>query len=291
MMKKVIVIVGPTASGKTKLSIQLAKHYHAEIINGDSVQVYESLNIGSAKIKEEEKEGIKHHLLDVISPNKQYSVFQFQTDVRKLIEHISCPMIVGGTGLYIKAALYNYEFVEQKRDDTFDQSIKHLSNEELYQLLLAHDPLIQIDSKNRRRLSRAYEQALLGHPRSSKTKKDEPLYQSLILYLDVPRDVLEKRLIERIDKQIEEGFIEEVEKLIQQDIHINAIGYRELEKYLLNEYTLDEAKQQIISVSKKLAKKQKTWFKNQMNPVILDALSPSLVKDAINHIDSFLRGD
>jgi tRNA dimethylallyltransferase len=119
-MKKVIVLVGPTASGKTSLSIELAKHYQTEIINGDSVQVYQGLDIGSAKIKELEKQGIKHHLLDVCSPHESYSVFQFQQEVRNIISNLDLPLIVGGTGLYIKAALYNYEFIEHKRDEQFD---------------------------------------------------------------------------------------------------------------------------------------------------------------------------
>ncbi|TNF09302.1 MAG: tRNA (adenosine(37)-N6)-dimethylallyltransferase MiaA [Bacillota bacterium] len=288
-MKKVIVIVGPTASGKTKLSIALAKHYHTEIINGDSVQVYQGLNIGSAKIKEEEKEGIKHHLIDVVSPQTPYSVYAFQKDVRKLIENMHLPMIVGGTGLYIKAALYDYEFIEEKRNLEFEESIKDLSNEALYQKLIEHDPLIHIDVHNRRRLSRAYEQALLGHPRSSKTKKDERLYDALILYLDMDRQVLETRLIDRLNKQLDEGFIDEVKSLLEKDIDMNVIGYRELSSYLKGLCTLEEAKQSILSVSKKLAKKQKTWFKNQMNPIMLDALSPNLLEDAIKHIDLFIK--
>lgn len=288
-MKKVIVIVGPTASGKTALSIDIAKHYHTEIINGDSVQVYQGLDIGSAKIKESEKQGIKHHLLDICSTHKSYSVFQFQQDIRQIIASQKLPLIVGGTGLYIKAALYNYEFIEQKRDDTFDEKIKSMSNEELYQKLLAHDPNIIIDAKNRRRLSRAYEQALQGHPRSGKNKKDELLYDALVIYLDLPRDVLEERLKQRLNKQLEQGFIEEVQSLRDQNLHIDAIGYRELDFYLSGEMTLDEAKDAIIKVSKKLAKKQKTWFKNQMNPIIIDALNPNLKEEVIKQIDSFIK--
>lgn len=288
-MKKVIVIVGPTASGKTALSIDIAKHYHTEIINGDSVQVYQGLDIGSAKIKESEKQGIKHHLLDICSTHKSYSVFQFQQDIRQIIASQKLPLIVGGTGLYIKAALYNYEFIEQKRDDTFDEKIKSMSNEELYQKLLAHDPNIIIDAKNRRRLSRAYEQALQGHPRSGKNKKDELLYDALVIYLDLPRDVLEERLKQRLNKQLEQGFIEEVQSLRDQNLHIDAIGYRELDFYFSGEMTLDEAKDAIIKVSKKLAKKQKTWFKNQMNPIIIDALNPNLKEEVIKQIDSFIK--
>ncbi|MDX9691221.1 MAG: tRNA (adenosine(37)-N6)-dimethylallyltransferase MiaA [Acholeplasmataceae bacterium] len=290
-MKKVIVIVGPTASGKTGLSIQIAKHLSTDIINGDSVQVYKGLDIGSAKIKSHEMMGITHHLLDVVSPNEQYSVFQFQHDVRKLIDQIKIPLIVGGTGLYIKAALYNYEFVEQKRNDELEKELELMSNEVLYEKLIELDPDIEIDQHNRRRLTRAYEQALLGYPRSEKNKKNECLYDPLIIYLDLQKDMLEKRLIERLESQIKDGFIEEVKHLLDNDIHVNAIGYREIEKYLNNELTLEEAKQEIIRVSKKLAKKQKTWFKNQMNPTILDALSPTLQEDVKRMVDSFIKGE
>ncbi|MCR3906768.1 MAG: tRNA (adenosine(37)-N6)-dimethylallyltransferase MiaA [Tenericutes bacterium] len=288
-MKKVIVIVGPTGSGKTGLSIRLAKKINAEIINGDSVQIYQGLDIGSAKIKDEEKENIPHHLFDIVKPNEPYSVYNFQKDVRKKIDEIEVPMIVGGTGLYIKAALYQYEFIEKGRSQDFDDKYVKYTNEELYQMLIGIDPDIVIDIQNRRRILRALEQALLGHPRSSKTKKDILLYKPLILYLDLDRNILEERLRKRLDRQLEEGFIEEVIELEQLNIRINAIGYRELNLYLDGIITIDEAKEQIIKASKRLAKKQKTFFKNQMNPVMLDALSTSLEDDAYRMVKAFLK--
>ncbi len=288
-MKKVICIVGPTSSGKTALSIAVAKKFNLEIINGDSVQVYQGLNIGSAKIKEEEKEGIKHHLLDHISPKFNYSVYHFQKDVRKLIDSLNVPIIVGGTGLYIKAALYDYEFTEDGRSLAFENELKDQSTEEIYNKLLEIDPDVKVDEKNRRRVIRAYEQALLGSLRSQKNAKDQLLYDALIIYLDVDRKDLEQRLIKRLDQQLKDGFIEEVKGLIDQDIHINVIGYREIERYLLNQITLEETKQEIIKVSKRLAKKQKTWFKNQMNPIILDANSQTLNHDVFTLIEEFLK--
>ncbi|MBN2299859.1 MAG: tRNA (adenosine(37)-N6)-dimethylallyltransferase MiaA [Acholeplasmataceae bacterium] len=290
-MKKVIVIVGPTASGKTKLSILLGKKINAEIINGDSVQIYQGLDIGSAKIKENEKQGIPHHLFDVAEPNQSYTVYHFQKDVRQLIEKIKYPMIVGGTGLYIKAALYNYEFIESHRNSDFELKLQDESNEQIYTKLLNLDPNVKVDLNNRRRLIRAYEQAILGEPRSSKQKKDELLYDVLIIYLDLDRSILEKRLHERLDQQIAKGFIDEVKSLHQKKIIINAIGYRELYAYLDGKYTLEEAKEEIIKSSKKLAKKQKTWFKNQMHPVMLNALSPTLYEDALKLVLEFLEED
>ncbi|MCF7930325.1 MAG: tRNA (adenosine(37)-N6)-dimethylallyltransferase MiaA [Acholeplasmataceae bacterium] len=288
-MKKVIVIVGPTGSGKTSLSIKLAKQFNAEIINADSVQVYQGLNIGSAKIKEEEKQNIKHHLLDVVSLEDEYTVYHFQKDVRSLINQIEVPMIVGGTGLYIQAALYDYEFIEAKRDVDFEQKHEHESNELIHQRLIELDPDIKIDLQNRRRLLRAYEQALLGEKRSEKKKKDQILYDALIIYLDLDRTVLETKLIERLERQLNDGFIDEVKKLKEQNIHVHAIGYKELNQYLEGDYTLLEAKEAIIKSSKRLAKKQKTWFKNQMHPLMLDALSETLYEEAQLAIQSFLK--
>jgi tRNA dimethylallyltransferase len=288
-MKKVVVIVGPTGSGKTALSIALAKHFGAEIINGDSVQVYQGLDVGSAKIKPHEMDHIPHHLLSIRDPKNPYSVFDFQKDTRRLFETIERPMIVGGTGLYIKASLYDYEFIDPARDTSIDETYEALTNDQLYALLLTYDPDIKIDKENRRRVLRALEQAMHGLPRSKKKKKDHMLYDACILYLDVDREKLEPRLRLRLEQQIKEGFIEEVQSLLNEGISMNAIGYRELEHYIKGLYALDEAKENIIKVTKKLAKKQKTFFKNQMNPIMLDALSDTLLEDAIKIIERFIK--
>lgn len=288
-MKKFIIIVGPTGSGKTKLSLAVAKKFHGEIINGDSVQVYRGLDIGSAKIKEEEKQGIKHHLLDIKDPSTPYSVFEFQRDVRNLISEIPFPIICGGTGFYINAAISRFEFVEEKRDASFDRSYDHLSNEALYDELKKHDPKITIDLNNRRRVLRALEQALQGELRSQKNRKDERLYHPLIIYLDLDKKVLEKRLWQRLDQQLLDGFIDEVKRLREQGHHIQAIGYKEINQYLSNTLSYDEMKEKIIKASKKLAKKQKTYFINQMHPTVCDALSPTLVDDVFQMIDNYLK--
>jgi tRNA dimethylallyltransferase len=289
MMKKVIVIVGPTASGKTKLSVELAKKIDAEIINGDSVQIYQRLDIGSAKIKEEEKQGIKHHLFDVCDPKDSYTAYQFQKDVRELIDKIEMPMIVGGTGLYIKSALYDYEFEDEDDKVDVEKMYQNVSNEELYEKLLILDPNIDIDKHNRRRLLRALALAHQGNYRSKKQNKDEPLYDMCIIYLDLDRTVLEERLHLRLEKQLQEGFIDEVKALKRDGIKINAIGYREIDQYLDEILTYEEMKKEIIKKSKALAKKQKTWFKNQMHAHLLDALSDDLVEQATNIVLRFLK--
>ncbi|HAX02964.1 MAG: tRNA (adenosine(37)-N6)-dimethylallyltransferase MiaA [Tenericutes bacterium GWC2_34_14] len=290
-MKKLIILVGPTGSGKTHVSIELAKTFGCEIINGDSVQVYKRLDIGSAKIKESDMMGVKHHLLDMKDPKDNYSVFEFQKDVRKLIEEIKLPMIVGGTGFYINAAISKFEFVEEKRDASFDLDHETYSNLELYQKLIKLDPDIIIDGNNRRRVLRALEQAMAGTPRSTKNKKDERLFDPLIIYLDLDKDILTKRLNLRLEKQLEEGFIEEVKALKEEGIIINAIGYREINRYLDGLLTYDEMKEEIIKVSRKLAKKQKTYFINQMKPLVYNALSDTLIDDLKKAIKAYVEED
>lgn len=288
-MKKFVIIVGPTGSGKTKLSIEVAKTLGGEMINGDSVQIYRGLDIGSAKIKKNEMMGIKHHLLDIRDPNESYSVFEFQQDVRKLIDQIDFPVIVGGTGFYINAAISNFEFVEEKRNEAFDLAYENKTNLEIYHELIQLDPDIQIDANNRRRLLRALEQAHQGTPRSQKQKKDEKLYQPLIIYLDLDKEELTRRLWQRLLMQLEEGFIEEVKHLRDQGIKINAIGYREIDQYLSGELTFDQMKESIIKASKTLAKKQKTYFINQMHPLVFNALSKTLIEDVMKSIRDYLE--
>ncbi|CCV64298.1 tRNA dimethylallyltransferase MiaA [Alteracholeplasma palmae J233] len=288
-MKKVIVITGPTASGKTKLSIDLAKKYHAEIINGDSVQVYKEFNIGSAKITETEKEGITHHLLDLIEPEDTYSIYQFQTDVRKLIDSIKLPMIVGGSGLYIKSALYQYELTDNQIGSA--KAMSDLDIEETYLKLKELDPNTTVDKNNPQRVLRAYNDALTGKLRSEKNGKNIPLYDILILYLNIPRDTLRQRVTLRLDMMLENNFIDEVKTIKEKypNANLNVIGYREINDYLENRITLETARQTIITKTMQFAKRQKTWVKNQMSPIILEALDEKLLEKASAHIDDFLR--
>lgn len=288
-MKKVIVIVGPTASGKTSQSIKLAKKINAEIINGDSVQVYKELNIGSAKITEDEKEGIKHHLFDVSSVKDKYTVYNFQKDSRKLIDQIDRPIIVGGTGFYIKASLYNYEF-HQEKDIDYSKYDKY-SNKELYDKARKVDKLANLDENNRHRLIRSIILSESNQKRSDKVKKDEPLYDILTFYLDLDRAVLKEILIKRLDIMLEDGFLEEVKLLRENNIKLNIIGYRELDNHLNGDITLDEAKELIVRASMRLAKRQKTWFKNQMDTVLIDATDPNSENIIYNKVKEFLKDE
>lgn len=290
-MKKVVVIVGPTGSGKTRLSIELAKRFGLEIINGDSVQVYDELSIGSAKIKAEEMEGVPHHLLGYRPVSEPYSVYHFQRDARKAIESIERPAIVGGTGLYIKAALFDYTFGDGGRNPEFERHHAHLENEELYRMLREKNPNTTVDPHNRRRVMRALERVVHGKDVSVGSKKNDPLYDILSIYLDLDRKTLETYLRRRLDRQLEDGFLDEVQMLRAQDIRIHAIGYRELDQYLEGSCTLEEAKEKIITASRRLAKKQKTWFRHQMTCETFDALSPTLVRDVATRLKSFYESE
>ncbi len=284
-MKKVIVLAGPTASGKTSLSIKIAKALNLDVINGDSVAIYKRLDVGSAKITNKEMDGVKHHLLSVVEPGTEYSVYNYQKDVRDLIKKIDIPFIVGGSGFYIKSSLYNYEFHDESKSKEVD-----ISYEEKIKLIKEKDPKYIFDESNHRRVDRAYEMILSGLLPSTKKSKNKPLYDILLLYLDMPRDKQEALMYKRVDKQIEDGFIEEVTKLREDGIIIrDIIGYRELNEYLDGSITLDEAKEKIVRTSFQFSKRQRTWFKNQMNPVILDPLSSTLVEDAINIIKRFIK--
>jgi len=278
-MKKVICIVGPTGSGKTKLSIEIAKHFGAEVINGDSVSLYKKLDIGSAKITLDEMQGIPHHLISHVALDQPYTVYNFQQDVRDLINQISVPLIVGGSGLYIKSALYDYEFEQQSK-------ITYPSLSEMVEALKKDDPNAVIDFNNPRRIESAYRVLMSGHKRSEKLNKDEPLYDIFLIYLDIDRVTLKKRLALRLEAMIEKGFIEETKKLMSYELNI--IGYREIKAYLNDTYTLDEAKEKIITSTMRFAKRQKTWFLNQMQPHVYDALNPNLTKTVIDDINVFL---
>ena len=289
-MKKVIVIVGPTASGKTSVSVKLAKELNTEIISGDSVQVYRSLNIGSAKITEEEMEGIKHHLIDILDPTEDYSVASFQANARKLIDEITdkgmTPIICGGTGFYIKAALYDYDFSKEERHNDYS----NLSNEEIRNKLIEfNDPEIP-DLNNRKRLERHLELYESGEEIS--LNKNEPLYDSLIIGLTMDRETLYERINMRVDKMVQDGLIDEVKSLYDKGIRSNSvlsIGYRELYEYFDNKCTLEEAIDKIKQHSRNFAKRQYTWFKNQMNVEWFDVSKDGYFEDIKNRVNEFIK--
>lgn len=266
-MKNIIVITGPTGVGKTKMSIELAKRIDAEIINADSMQVYKDLNIGTAKITEEEKEGIPHHLFDIVEPTNMYTVYDYQKDTRDIINDVLSRgkkvIIVGGTGLYIKALLYDYKFI--KEDKTYDFS--KMSNEEILDKINSYNLDINLHINNRKRLERVLTKLYNNNMQTEKT--DTVLYDFVAIGLTTTRDNLYKIIDNRVDKMIEDGLIDEVEELYKKNIHSKAIntgiGYKELYKYFDKEISLDEAISLIKKNSRHYAKRQYTFFNNQMN--------------------------
>lgn len=269
-MNKVIVICGPTAVGKTKLSVELAKYLNGEIINADSTQVYRKMNIGTAKVTEEEKDGIPHHLFDIRDIDEEYTVYDYQKDCRDCIEDIikrgKTPIMVGGTGLYIKAALYDYNF----NDEDKSYSYEDYSNEDLYKELLRVDPDTDIHPNNRKRVERAITYYRNHNkPMSSNAKSDNLLYDTVFIGLTTDRDILYERINKRVDKMVEEGLIEEAKSLY--DLHLDSralltpICYKELFMYFDDVSTLDEALDLIRQRSRKYAKRQYTWFRHQLD--------------------------
>lgn len=264
-MQPIIVIIGPTGVGKTKLSIELAQKLNAEIINGDSVAVYKRLNIGSAKPTLEEQQAVPHHLIDIKSPEEEYSVYDYQQDVRKKIAEITGRgkrvIIVGGTGLYIKAALYNYVFTKGTTNNNYDE----LTNEEILEKIREYDKRITIHPNNRKRLVRTLNK--YENKEEITTEKDKCLYPVYIVGLTAPRDIVYDRINKRVEKMVEEGLVDEVVSL--KDAYQNsrvlssAIGYKEFIPYLFEDECLEDVIKRIQLDSRHYAKRQYTFFNHQ----------------------------
>lgn len=275
--EKVIVIAGPTAVGKTELSIRLAKELNGEIINGDALQVYKGLDVGTAKITADEMEGVPHHLLSFLEPTEAFSVAEYQRIVRVKIEEIvsrkKVPIIVGGTGLYIQAVLFDFQFASDPQDVNLRNQLEQLDADEVWNRLLKQDPVAAntIHPNNKQRTVRALERALL----TGKTQQEYennvgqvPLYPFILFGLERPREELYERINERVYRMLERGLISEVQDLLQKvpvDAQsMSAIGYKEVVKYLHNQLTNEEMIQEIQQNSRRYAKRQFTYFRNKL---------------------------
>lgn len=290
----IIVVVGPTAVGKTLMGIELAKKYNGEVINADSTQVYRDLDIATAKVTVSEMDGVVHHLIDIKNIDEEYTVFDFQNDCRNCISDIlsrgKTPIIVGGTGLYIKAALYDYKF--DLENSSFDYS--DISNDELYSRLLSIDPNTSIHKNNRKRVERAlsyYDST--GKLLSSKDKTDNLLYDCVFIGLTTSRDVLYDRINKRVDCMISNGLIEEARNVYDTGVRSKAvmtpIGYKELFDYFSGKSGLESCIDIIKQKSRNYAKRQYTWFNNQMSVNWFDVdfnCFSNTVNDVIRFIDN-----
>ena len=293
-MNKVIVITGPTAVGKTKLSIEIAKKYNGEIINADAVQVYKGLDIGSAKVTEEEKENIPHHLFDIKEVDEEYTIYHYQQDARKIIEDIQkrgkTPILVGGTGLYIKSALYDYKLSEEKKSEMYED----LTTEELYNNLLKVDKDIIIDKNNRRRLIRALNYYKENNESINNNKTNKLLYNTIFIGLTTDRKELYNRINKRVDTMMKNGLLEEVKSFYDKGIKtkplLNGIGYKELYKYLEGNYTYEEAVEKIKQNSRHYAKRQYTFFNHQL-PIVWFETDFANFNNTIEKVSNYIKNN
>lgn len=260
----IVVIIGPTGVGKTKLSIEIAKKINAEIINADAMQVYKGLDIATAKIKEEEKEGIPHHLFDICEVEDNFTVYDYQKLGREKINEITKRgkniIIVGGTGLYIKALLYNYEFVPENKIYDFS----NLSDQELITKIKILNQNIDIDFNNRRRLERTLIKLLENS--SFEKKGNNPIYDFTIVGLTTARENLYNKINERVFTMLDDGLLEEARKMYVKKGEKSlrtGIGYKEIFEYFDGKLSLDDAIKLIQKNSRHYAKRQYTFFKNQ----------------------------
>ena len=281
----ILAVVGPTGVGKTKMSVELAKHYNAIIVNCDAVQVYQEMNIGSAKATDQEKENIDHYLIDIVKPSDYYSVKNYQEDLRKILDTNKDRniIIVGGTGLYLTAGILDYRFEDEETNETYDD----LSNEELYELALKKDNSMQIDKNNRVRLIRFLNRS------NNDIVPAKPLYDVSIIGLTTTRDNLYRIIDNRVDEMIQNGLVDEVKELYnkypESRVLKTAIGYKEIIEYLNNTVSLDEAIDNIKKNSRHYAKRQYTWFNNKLDVKWFDVNYEDFsktVNDVIDYIES-----
>ncbi|MDQ0193308.1 tRNA (adenosine(37)-N6)-dimethylallyltransferase MiaA [Paenibacillus wynnii] len=277
---KLLVLLGPTAVGKTRLSLELAAAYDAEIISGDSMQVYREMDIGTAKITPEEMQGIPHHLIDIHDPQDSYSAAEFQEHATKAIEDIRArgklPFIVGGTGLYIESLCYGFRFSEAVADEAFRKEQDEYAEEHgalaLHARLEAVDPIsaARLHPNDRRRIIRALEihhQTDTTLSSSHAAQKKESPYELCIIGLTMDRKILYQRIEDRIDQMLADGLVDEVRTLLERGyvrglVSMQGLGYKEIAAYLAGETTYEEAVTLLKRDTRRFAKRQLSWFRH-----------------------------
>ena len=304
--EKVAVIIGPTAVGKTKLSIDLAKALNGEIISGDSMQIYRTMDIGTAKVTTDEMDGIPHYMIDIKDPEDSFSVAEFQERVRKCIREITergkLPIIVGGTGLYIQSVLFDYQFTDEAGDATYREQMEKLALERgveyVHKKLQEVDPesAERIHANNVRRVIRALEIFhTTGEKMSNQLEKQENelLYDVSLIGLTMDREMLYDRINLRVNLMIEQGLLEEVKGLHERGVRdcqsIQAIGYKEIYDYFENRVSLEEAVSQLKTNSRRYAKRQLTWFRNKMDVTWFDVTDGEKTSEILRYIEGKLQ--
>lgn len=294
---KVIAIVGPTAVGKTALSLEIAEKFSAEIINADAMQIYKGMDIGTAKLPLSQRRGIVHHQIDVLDPSEEANVSQYQKQSREIINELLSknvqPILVGGSGLYVNSVLEDLEFpgtnleVRAKYEEILDEK----GVEALFQMLKEIDPKAaeSILPNNARKIVRALEvNEITGKAFNAKLPEPSPIFSDVRIALDMPRDLLDQRIIDRVHQMFEDGFVDEV-KRIEKNLRIGktafrALGYSQVLSLLSGEISEDEAITLTINATKKFARRQLSWFRR--DPLIhwLDATSPDLFAQSLRLI-------
>lgn len=289
MMKpKVVVIGGPTASGKTALSIELAKVINGEIVSADSMQIYKDMDIGTAKPKAEEMQGIKHYMLDFVSPEERFSVSEYVKQATKCIEEIlskgKAPIVVGGTGLYIDSLIYGIDFPEIEIDEEYRKSLEKQADEQgldtLYEMAYEIDPeaMEKISRNDRKRIIRVLE--IYKQTGKNKTQQNEESrkkgvpYDYRVFAIDMERSLLYDRINKRVDLMIKEGLIQEVEGILGKygkfPTAMQGLGYKEVVSYLKNEMTKEEMIEKLKMETRRYAKRQLTWFRKNKELIWID---------------------
>lgn len=282
MKRPLIVLTGPTAVGKTKLSIALAKAVNGEIISADSMQVYQHMDIGSAKIRPEEMQGVPHYLVDVLLPEEEFHIVKFQQMAKEAMENIygkgKIPILVGGTGFYIQAVTRDIDFTEAEQEDSYRKELETVAEEKgsefLHQMLAEVDPASaqEIHANNVKRVIRALEfyhqngTPISAHNQEQKERTSP--YNLAYFVLNAPRDLLYERIDQRVDEMLEEGLLQEVQRLKDMGYHrgmvsMQGLGYKEILAYLEREYPLEEAVRILKRDTRHFAKRQLTWFRRE----------------------------
>ena len=289
MKKPLIVLTGPTAVGKTSLSISLAKAVNGEIISADSMQVYKGMDIGSAKIRKEEMQGVTHYLVDILEPEEEFHIVKFQELAKAALEEIyakgKIPILVGGTGFYIQAVTRDIDFTQAEQETSYREELEQFAKEKGAEYL--HEKLREVDSKsaenihanNVKRVIRALEfYHQNGTPISEhneEQKQQTSPYNLVYFVLTAPREILYERIDRRVDQMMEEGLLEEVKSLRERGCHrgmvsMQGLGYKEILAYLEGEYPLEEAVRILKRDTRHFAKRQLTWFRREHDVIWVD---------------------
>ena len=303
--EKVIVICGPTASGKTAMSIELAKKINGEIVSCDSMQIYKEMDIGTAKPTREEMQGIKHYMIDIISPDQRYSVADYKRDakiaIREILKKGKTPIVVGGTGLYVDSLIYEIEYQDIKFDEEYRKELEKQAREKglntLYEEAKKIDPeaILKISPNDQKRILRILEiyhaTGMTKTEQEKKSREKEPEFDYKVYALNMPREKLYERINLRVDLMIKQGLIKEVEEIYHKysefPTAMQGLGYKEVVEYLKGNLTKEEMIEKIKQESRRYAKRQLTWFRKNKQTIWIDGLAN--LEDNINIIEKELN--